>query len=92
MSDHLDVDPELVAGYARTLNSGGDALNDVGANLPDSPDAGEMTADLTGLLSIFADNTGQLVKGVLGAGQAVSEAAGDYQNGENTNADTFNAS
>lgn len=92
MADHLDVDPELLAGYARALNSGGDALNEVGANLPDSPDAGEMTADLTGLMSIFAENVGKLVTGVWGAGQAVSEAATDYENRETTNVDIFNAS
>lgn len=88
----LGVDPEIVAEYARTLNSGGDALNDIGANLPDSPDAGEMTADLTGLMSVFADNVGKLVTGVWGAGQAVSEAATDYRNDEDANVDMFNAS
>lgn len=83
MSDgDLSVDPALLESLASKLRASGTGLNDAGAAQPPSPDGGDMTADMTALMSIFAEATGQLAMGMAWTGDEVAAGRGEYTESE----------
>lgn len=78
MTDGFQADPGELASMASMLRDAGSALDSAGSGMPGTPDAGEVTADLTAVMSHLADSAGELVLAVSAAGDAVAQGGTDY--------------
>jgi hypothetical protein len=74
-----EVDPGVLDGIASTLRNASSTLDSVGNSMPGTPDAGDGTAAITGIMARIVDNAGQLVIGAAAAGDAVAAANGAYK-------------
>lgn len=74
-----EVDHGVLDGIASTLRNASSSLDSVGNSMPGTPDAGDATAAITGIMARIVDNAGQLVIGAAAAGDAVATANAAYQ-------------
>lgn len=73
-----EVDTVALRGLASTLRGGRDSLEEAGASAPGLPDAGELTADVGRMLSVFAGEAGELSTGVAAVADGAEGCARDY--------------
>ncbi|MGH3519870.1 MAG: hypothetical protein ACRDQ7_21285 [Haloechinothrix sp.] len=76
-------------GIARILRNASSDLDSVGDSLPGTPDAGDGTPAITGIMARIVDNAGQLVIGAAAAGDAVAEVRETYDEDDAAARDSF---
>ena len=64
---------------SRTLTDASESLDTVGRSVPGTPDAGMATPIVTAVLAHMVDNASELMLGLAGAGDDVTEANQTYQ-------------
>ncbi|MEC3977960.1 hypothetical protein [Amycolatopsis sp. H20-H5] len=72
----------VMDGIASTLRHTSSAVDGLGNSVPGTPDAGDGTPAIIGIMARLVDNAGQLVIGTAAAGDAVIEGKGAYQQNE----------
>ena len=72
----------VLDGIASTLRHASSAVDGLGNSVPGTPDAGDGTPAIVGILARLVDNAGQLVIGAAAAGDDVAKAKGAYQKNE----------
>ncbi|MGA6165682.1 hypothetical protein [Amycolatopsis magusensis] len=77
-----EVDPGVLDGIASTLRDASSDVDSLGASAPGTPDAGDGTPAITGILARLVDNAGQLVIGAAAAGDAVAQGNAGYDSNE----------
>ncbi|MDQ4021818.1 MAG: hypothetical protein M3257_09385 [Actinomycetota bacterium] len=89
MTDQLQTDPAVMEGLASTLRHSATTMASVGGSVPDTPDAGEVSADMAVVLSQLVAATAELVSGVTAAGDALASGGAEYAESEQTNRRSF---
>ncbi|MQA61724.1 MAG: hypothetical protein GEU86_09560 [Actinophytocola sp.] len=77
MNGH-EADSGVIDGIARTLRNASTQLDRAGKSTPDTPDAGDATPALAAVLAQLSDNAGQMVLGLVAAGDSVATASSRY--------------
>lgn len=75
----FELDPGVLDGIARTFHNGSADVDALGNSVPGTPDAGDGTPAVTGILAHLVENASALVLGMAGAGDDVAEASKTYQ-------------
>jgi hypothetical protein len=78
MSGEMHADPAALDAMANRLRQAGDMLDSVGSNAPGTPDAGDVTALMGGLVAHLSGSAGNLVLGLREASARVSESREAY--------------
>jgi hypothetical protein len=85
----FEADPGVLDGITRTLTHASADLDSIGNSMPGTPDGGDGTPALAGIMAHIIDNAGQLVIGAAAAGDAVTSTKANYQNRDADVADAF---
>ncbi len=80
----FDVDLGVLDGIARTFHQASEDVDALGSSVPGTPDAGDGTPAIAGILAHFVENTSSLVLGLAGAGDDITAAAQDYRSQDDT--------
>lgn len=83
----LYIDLNTLATISTTLTTSSTELDGTSAKTPESVDAGIVTPSVLAVLSVLLDGTGQLVVGMAASAGAVTEAATQYKEQDDTTAD-----
>ncbi|PRX44545.1 hypothetical protein B0I33_11154 [Prauserella shujinwangii] len=78
MSGH-DVDYDVLDGIASTLRNASADVDALGNSVPGTPDAGDATPAVTGILAHLVENASAFVLGAAGAGDDVASANAAYR-------------
>ncbi|GAB3502675.1 hypothetical protein [Amycolatopsis cihanbeyliensis] len=74
-----EVDYGTLDGIASTLRNASTDVDALGNSVPGTPDAGDGTPAVTGILAHLVENASALVLGAAGAGDDVASAKQRYQ-------------
>jgi hypothetical protein len=74
-----EVDYGVLDGIASALRNASSAVDATGNSVPGTPDAGDGTPAITGIMARLVDNAGQLVIGAAAAADAIVETNVAYQ-------------
>ncbi|SFQ35372.1 hypothetical protein SAMN05421810_106250 [Amycolatopsis arida] len=77
MPDGYELNPSTLEQAASALRTAGTTLDGLGGD-PGTPDAGELSGDMAGLLARFLRGASELVIGVNAAGDQVAHARNVY--------------
>lgn len=75
----FEVDPHALESIANTFHNASTDLDALGKSVPGTPDAGDGTAAVTGILSHLVENASSLVLGMAGASDDVTEVNKTYE-------------
>ena len=81
-----NADLGVLQSLAARLRSAGQNLDAAGGNAPPTPDAGEVAPDVAALVAHLTDGAGNLVVGLLEAGDRVDQARTAYQGTDSASA------
>lgn len=73
------VDHDVLDGIASKLRNASSDVDALGNSVPGTPDAGDGTPAVTGILAHFVENASALVLGAAGAGDDVASANKGYR-------------
>ncbi|QLY33937.1 hypothetical protein H0264_18410 [Nocardia huaxiensis] len=83
----LFIDQNSMVTIATTLATSSTELDSTASKSPETVDAGVATPSVLALLSVLLDSAGQLVVGMAASADAVTEAAKQYKEQDDTTAD-----
>ena len=89
MAGGTKADLAALDAMARTLRASADGLDAVGSTAPGVPDAGEVSGLMGAALAHLTESAGNLVVGLKGASEQVSQAGQGYARTDQATAATF---
>ena len=87
----LFVDQNVLQTEARRLGDASARVDELAASLPSSVDGGVGTAAVLGIISIFAESGGELMSGLAGIGDALTECLARYSEQDLAAAEEINS-
>jgi hypothetical protein len=89
MPGETKADLPTMDSMARRLSQAADALDAVGNKSPGVPDAGDVSGIMGAALAHLTENAGNVVLGLKGASEEVTQARQDYAGKDRSAANTF---
>jgi hypothetical protein len=89
MASGTDADLPTLDSIASRLNQSADALDGVGKSSPGIPKAGDVSGIMGAAISYLADSAGNIVLGMKGASEEVTNARKDYAANDQSAANSF---
>lgn len=89
MADGTQADLPTLDEIARRLTASADGLDSVGKSAPGVPDAGDVSGIMGAAIAHLTDNAGELVIGLKGASEEVTQARQSYAKSDQSSADSF---
>ncbi|GAA3621584.1 hypothetical protein GCM10022223_43100 [Kineosporia mesophila] len=89
MAGQMKADLSVLDAMRDSLGKAAGELDEVGSSAPAAPDAGAVTSIMGAALAFLTDNTGDLVVGMRGTGEAVAAARQGYAASDGAAADAY---
>jgi hypothetical protein len=89
MADGTQADLPTLDAIARRLTTSAEGLDSVGKSAPGVPDAGEVSGIMGAAIAHLSDNAGELVVGLKGASEEVTQARQGYAKTDQSSANSF---
>ena len=82
MAQETRADLAVLQSLAGRLRRAGEDLDAIGTSVPPTPDAGEVAPDVAALVGFLTEGAGNLVVGLLEAGDRVDQARESYRSSD----------
>jgi hypothetical protein len=89
MGDGTQADLPTLDAIARRLTTSADGLDGVGKSSPGLPDAGDVSGIMGAVIAHLTDRAGELVVGLKGASEEVTQARQGYAKIDQSSASSF---